>query len=318
MALQGVMTRDIVPFLFHELTNAEEPAWVSAISGSPVSSDQESETYGGLTSVRPLEEWHGTRKVQEVSPLTYTLANVEYQTALRILKKEMRRDKTGQIERRIADLRRRWVQHWRRLISSVIKLGETQNCYDGTTYFATGHSEGKSGSQSNKVTVTGLSSATAPTATDAEKVVWTLVQKLLELKDDTGEPVNPDATSFVLMVPPSLLQPYAGALKAEILVEGNGSRSNILIAYNKFTFDLVANPYLATAIGAAAWTTKVALFVANGAALIRQNEVEIEMSAKAEGSDFAHDQHMHEYGVSCSRAAGYGRWQDAIMGIQST
>lgn len=310
--LTGVQSRDIIPYLFHQLRSATDAPWVTALSGTPIPSDQASETYGGLTSVYPLSKWEGPRKVQELKGITYTIANQKFQAALRVLGEDLRREKTMQVDMRIQDLRRRWAQHWNRLLSQVIKEGETALCYDGQAFFDTDHQEGDSGQQSNDIT-SSASAPTTPTPTEAETAVWAMVTKLMELKDDTGEPVNDDADAFTLLVPPSLLKAFAGALNAENLVEGNGTRSNILIAYGGFTFDLRANSYLATALGAAAWTTKVAMFVNNGRALIRQNEVDLQISSKAEGSEFEHDHDMHEYGVMTSRAVGYGRWQDAIL-----
>jgi phage major head subunit gpT-like protein len=311
MVLTQVSSRAIKPYLFHELRGATDVPWVSALSGSPIQSDQPTENHAGVTSVYPLTEWEGPRKVHDLAGLTLAIPNVKYQTALRVFGDEIRYDHTGQVMRRVADLRTRWAQHWARLASSAIKAGESTACYDGQFFFDTDHAEGSSGSQSNDLTYN-VTTTTAPTAVEMEGAIWQAVTELMELVDDAGEPINGSANSFTLMLPPAFLQAAHGALNATLLDTGTGSRSNTLMS-SGFSFDIVANPYLATSIGGTAWTTKFALFVNDGRSLIRQVVEDIKISAKAEGSEFEHDHDAHEYGVMTIRGLGYGDWKSAVL-----
>ncbi|CAN0486785.1 unnamed protein product, partial [Discosporangium mesarthrocarpum] len=59
------------------------------------------------------------------------------------------------------------------------------------------------------------------------------------------------------------------------------------------------------------WTDKFAIFRTDAPvkALIRQEEDGLTISAKAEGSDFEHDNDQHEYGLKANRNVGPGRWE---------
>ena len=63
------------------------------------------------------------------------------------------------------------------------------------------------------------------------------------------------------------------------------------------------------------WTTKLATFRtdARTAPFIRQEEMAVEMSAIAEGSELEFEKKMHRYGVSASRGVGFGFWQQGVL-----
>jgi phage major head subunit gpT-like protein len=48
-------------------------------------------------------------------------------------------------------------------------------------------------------------------------------------------------------------------------------------------------------------------------ALIRQSEQDVELKAKAEGSEFEFDNDAWQFGIDAWRGAGYGYWQRACL-----
>lgn len=73
-----------------------------------------------------------------------------------------------------------------------------------------------------------------------------------------------------------------------------------------FTVKLAANPRLSYTKQFVTLRTD-----APASALIRQEEESITMSAKAEGSEYEHDNDAHQYGIKALRNVGYGYWQYA-------
>lgn len=301
MALKSTQSRAILARLWHDLGTVPQD-WVNDLAGAPIPSDQASETYGGLGAVADLREWKGPRAAEDLREITFAISNVKYEATLRVTGEEIRRDKTMQVDRRIQDLVRRYNNHWASLASTLLINAESTACYDGQFFFDTDHSERNSGAQSNDISAN-ITTTTAPTVAEMEDAILKAVQQMLTFKDDQGLPINQGLTNFLVMVPVPFMSATAGALKAELLESG---RSNIIQALGGVSFSMVVNPYLT-------WTEKFAVFARDGRSLIRQTEVPLKISAKAEGSEFEHDYDAHEYGIMTSRGIGYGNWQSAVL-----
>jgi phage major head subunit gpT-like protein len=71
---------------------------------------------------------------------------------------------------------------------------------------------------------------------------------------------------------------------------------------------VVSNPRLS-------WTDRFAVFRADSPikALIRQSEQDVELKAKAEGSEFEFDNDAWQFGVDSWRNVTYGYWQRACL-----
>jgi phage major head subunit gpT-like protein len=269
-------------------------------------SNQESETYNWLGQSPMMREWVGGRQAKGFRANGVTIANKKFEATLEIPVDWIRRDKTGQIMVRVNDLARRANAHWASLLSTLIIDGEGTACYDGQYFFDTDHSEGDSGSQSNDI---GYDAAvtTAPTASEMQAAILNSIQAMYGFKDDQGQPLNEDATSFLVMIPVPYLQAAGEALGAQVI----SSTSNLITATGKlggFNVNLAVNPRLT-------WTTKFATFRTDGdvAPFIRQEEEPISVSAIAENSELEFTDDVHQYGIKAMRNVGYGYWQKACL-----
>ena len=67
------------------------------------------------------------------------------------------------------------------------------------------------------------------------------------------------------------------------------------------------------------WTDTFAVFRTDSPikALIRQTEQEVELKAKAEGSEFEFDNDAWQFGIDAWRGVGYGYWQRACQVIMT-
>jgi phage major head subunit gpT-like protein len=314
--LASTQSRAILPYLYYELSQQQD-GWVSSLSGPVISSDQGTETYAGLGSIARMREARGNRVANTLRAESYALTNREYEGTLLVTGKERRRDKTGQVMRRISDLRTTYQQHWMELGAEMLLRGEATAApylaYDDQSFFDTDHVSGASGTQSNDIGAS-ATVTTAPTPAEAETAIWAAITQLMVLKDDQGRPMNRGANSFTVLFPPSMSRGMVGAIAAEYIAESSAGVSNVL-RNSGYTFNLVPLADLQVGIaGVTAWTAKFAVVVNDGRAFIRQEEVPLQITAKAEGSDFEHDNlGDHEYGVFTSRACGFGSWQSACL-----
>lgn len=306
MGAQTLSSRAIIGEFYNRLEQNLGMTWIPGVS-SLFQSDQESETYAWLGMAPAMREWVGGRHAKGFRENGITIVNKKFEATLEVLVDEIRRDKTGQVMVRVAELAQRTNAHWTKLVSALIVNGESAVCYDGQFFFDTDHSEGDSGAQSNDIT-SGAGTPTSPTAGEAEKAVLKAVETIIGFKDDQGEPMNEEAASFLVMVPVPLMSSFAAALKNPVIVDGSTSRTNTIVNVGGFSFEMAVNPRLP-------WTNKFGVFRTDGQTkpFIRQEEEGVTVAAVAEGSELEFNEEKHHYGVKAIRNVGYGYWQHACL-----
>lgn len=186
-------------------------------------------------------------------------------------------------------------------------LESNPTAYDGQSFFSASHSELDSGTQTNLGT-SNITTANDPTAADMKDAILDAVSSIVGFKDSAGEPVNEDASQFMVLVPTNMLSATAAAVGSSVIVESGGAVTNTMAVMGNFGFR-----YAATA----RFTSDDVFYVfrTDGMvpAVIRQQESLPLITAKAEGSDYEHDYNAHQYGVSIDRAVAPGRWQNAVQ-----
>ncbi|OPY15236.1 MAG: Mu-like prophage major head subunit gpT [Syntrophus sp. PtaB.Bin001] len=313
MGAGTLSSRAIIGEFYKTLETDPGANWIGPLS-MLFTSDQDSETYPWLGQSPAMREWIGGRNAKGFRENGITIANKHFESTIEVLVSELRRDKTGQILTRIRELAARTNSHWASLLSTLILNGTSALCYDGHAFFDTDHSEGDSGTQDNDLTcdISALPASvhgvvTAPSVEEMQQTILKAVSAIFGFKDDVGEPMNEGARSFLAMVPVSL---YLVAAKAVSLPIGTGvSEQNVPADLN---ISVVPNARLT-------WTDSLAVFRTDGNVkpFIRQQETEVMLKAKAEGSEFEFDNDAHQYGVDAWRNVGYGYWQHACY-IQMT
>lgn len=292
------------------------PAWVNLIANH-FTSDQSSEEYAFLDAVGPLREWVGGRSAKGFTESSLTIKNKHFEKTIEILCRDLRRDKFGMIKANVGDLVRRAMTHPANLLSTLIVNGESATCYDGQYFFDTDHPYGEdstAGTQSNDISVdiSGLPVATAGTTTapavaEMQFAIAKGIQAMMGLVDSAGEPINEDARQFVVMVPTVFYNTAVQAVATPVQVAETQSALSGL--KQDFSISAVVNPRLST------WTTKFAIFNTDGyiKPLIFQRETDINVGAKAEGSEFEFDNKAHQYGVDYWGNVAYGLYQKACL-----
>lgn len=315
MALKELSSRAIIGLYYKRLEQKSGMDWVDALSNY-FTSDQESETYKWLGQVPVMREWIGGRQAKGFTTNGLTIENKHFEATLEIPLVDLRRDKTGQITVRVNELADRTNSHWAQLLSKLLINAESTVCYDGQYFFDTDHSDGKSGVQSNKLQLdlTGFAdqidggkvgAVSAPSEAAFRLAVLKTIQQILSFKDDQGEPMNENASQFLVVVPTSLWYIAKTAMAVPLSVGGS---TNAIKVLDEVNISIAQNPRLS-------WSDKFAVFRTDSSVkpFIRQEEEGVKLKAIAEGSEleFKHDKHW--YGVDTWRNAGYGFWQHACL-----
>lgn len=307
--LSALGSRAIIGEFYNRLAQEEGVAWVNDTSMF-FTSDQAQEVYEQLGQIPPMEEWIGSRTVKQLSLLgKITIINKHYQSTLQVLLTEIRRDKTGQVQIRLNEQVRRAQVHWALLLTALMKTGQTALGQDGQAFFDTDHTEGNNTTNQNNDLTINISTANAPTAVEMENAILKMIEANLGYLDNESQPMNEDATEFTVMVRHNMMAAAMAALKAQVITDSSGSKTNIIPNISGFAIKLVINSRLTT-------DDEFYVFRTDGhgtKAFIRQEEVPLSIKRQAEGSkeEFENDRHL--YGIDAWRNVAFGMWQHACL-----
>lgn len=258
-----------------------------------VESESDEEQYPWLGAVPSMREFRDERMPLGLLEHEFSIRNKTWESSIAVERAAIEDDKYGQIKLRIQSLAREAKRHIDEIVFTLMKNGFASKCYDGQYFFDTDHSEGDSGTQSNKGT-SALSASSLQSAITA----------MMKFKDDCGKilGVVPD----LLVVPPDL-QWTAMELLESTYWPGEGivtakTASNVL----KGKLDMVVSPYLADTNDWFVLSTKGVV-----KPIILQSRMPVEFAALEADSEsgFMRDQYI--YGVRARYNAGYGLWQMA-------
>ena len=271
-------------------------------------SDQAAEQYGWLGQVPKMKEWIGERQLAKLAASDYTIKNKHFEASLNIAVKDLRRDKTGQIRSRIADLATSASMHMYELIIDLMKAGAATACYDGQFFYDTDHAEGESGTQDNDLALTTVSSAT-PTEVELAGIIKSMLAAIYGFKDDRGRAMNRTARQFVLVTPVSYWGTALAAVNNQIIGGAANSATSNPLKNLPANIEVVSEPELG-----AAKTLYLHRTDARMKPFIAQRETDsMQIKSKAEGSEYEFDTDHHAHGVDEWHNAGYGLWQYSVL-----
>lgn len=314
MGVDLITERQIVGTFYKALTQNVGAEWIGGVSNY-FTSDQASEEYAWLGQAPLMREWVGGRQANGFKENSMTIRNVHYEATMEALLRDLRRDKTGQMMVRIEEMARRANAHWAKLLTDLIVAGETTNCYDGTTFFYTAHTEGDSGSQSNDISsdiseypVLEAGTVTLPAVAEIQYSIAKGIEAIVGFKDDKGQPMNEDAAAFMVMCPVSLMNVVMQAIQTPAQMAE--TQSALTALKGKFRLDWVVNARLGST-----WASKFAIFRTDSAikSLIRQEETGVVMKVKGAGSEYEFDHDAWQFGIDTWRNVGYGYWQNSCL-----
>lgn len=306
-------SRDLVSGFGPALEAAMEKIWAPRISVE-IPSDREVEEFAWLGQVPVLRRWVGGRMEENLAKYTLSARNYEYEATLPISVPDQRRDKTGQIRQRVADLATRTATHWNSLVGTWVTNGEAGTsglAYDGQYFFDTDHDESGT-SQTNDLTATEVPAAnvdttTTLTTTEAANIVTQTIAYMMSLTDDKSEPINQSPTEVLILC--TKVGHYNGlktALGLNNLGTGSGN-NNPILAWSEYAINV---QYVPTRITAA---DKLYFFFGSpsmsSTPLIRTSEVGV--STGIIDQRLEHNRDL--FCVNATRGVAYGMWQKAAL-----
>ena len=258
-----------------------------------VPSEHDMEKYAWLGSVPKMREFKDERVPAGLLEHDYSIKNKTWEASIAVDRGALEDDQYGQIKLRVQGLAEEAKRHQDELVFGLLKDGFATLCYDGQYFLDTDHSEGDSGTQSNKGT-SALSASSLQAAMTA----------MVKFKDDKGTPMGivPDT----LAVPPDLkwtaLELLESIYAPETATGKTETRKNVLAG----ALDLIVSPYLSDSND---WFLICTRRVVKP--VIFQSRIPVEFAALEANSEngFMRDQYV--YGVRARYNVGFGLWQMA-------
>jgi len=307
-----ISSRAITGYFFEELEANQKKFWTDVI-GNRFASNQNTEEYTGLGNVPQMRKWLGSKDSHSFHQASVRITNEDFESTIRIAVKDLRRDKTNQLRARIGELAMKSLSHESKLISDIITDGETgsvASAFDGLPLYSATHSFGDSGAINNlldfDVTTAPVQTpgvATNPSPAGFAHAILAGVERLMEFKDDRGEPINEFLSSIAVMFPTNLSNAAMLTERQNVL---GGLESNIVQSH-PLSYQMIMNPRLATGVD---------FYVFSTASMMRtfivQEEFPPQLFPLAEGSDHKFFNNEHLYSVEKSGNVGIGRFDQTV------
>jgi phage major head subunit gpT-like protein len=295
IALQGSFTA-----LFQQTMMGVSPIW--PLVAMEIQSTHAAEIHQWLGRVPQMREWVDTKQIDSLLGFQFTITNKDYESTIGVNRNHIVDDMLGIYTPRIREMGMRTATHPDKLVADARKAGTTALAYDGVAFYATTHTEGNSGVQSNLLTGTGVT--TTALATDFRSAR----AAMLKLKDDRGEPLIESAMlmdranpPFVITAPPDLQGAFEELLNATML----NNSSNVLAGAARLVVDARlsdTNDWYLDYSG-----NMVKPFINQ----VRQSPVFVSLT-DPNASDRVFLIKEFLYGVEERRAVDYGLWQYSV------
>lgn len=309
----ALSSKAIMGMIYAAIEGLAKASWVNRIALRNDQSEQKSEEYPLLSQTPQFREWIAGRDARRLLVETLTLVNRKYEATVEDFVDNWRFDSSGMLQRRVDGFAARAETHWAKLICDLLPLGTSTLTYDNQNFFSASHSFGESGTLSNlltNATYSELDVATpaAPTTIEMANAINAAVNHFFTFKDDQGEPINEDAEKFLVLCPVNHARSARAAVGKELLASGSTAIDNPL-RNNGFIIDVVPTARLTQ-------TDRFYVFREDAqipAVILQEKQPGLELTKKAEGSDYEHDKDMWQFGAKANRAAGLFGWQSAIQ-----
>jgi phage major head subunit gpT-like protein len=236
IASAQIKLRDLTAKFDNRLTSAT-PFYPSVCYDA--SSVRSGEKYGWIGNMPGMREWLGERQFSELRSANFVIENKHWESSLSIKKTDLADDNLGQYGPVLEQMGIEAAHHPDELFFDVLEDGASTACFDGQFFYDTDHAWGLSGTQSNDITSTVVSTS-APTVAEIKTAIRAMVKQLLGLKNDQGKlyhrPTVGRMNDLLLLVPLALRDLVFDAIESQLL----SNSSNVVVDRPQ----IVASPYL--------------------------------------------------------------------------
>jgi len=278
--------------------NGENPADVMGMIMETTSSAS-SEKYGWLGETAQMTEWVDERQLRGLSDFSYEIANVAYESTLKVNRDDLEDDQLGATKVRISDLANKARLHPRKLFFDALVAGTADLCYDGTPMFGNSHPE----SGSNQDNLLGYTmGGTSVTTAEFQGAFVAARAAMRSFVDDQQEPRNEGELKLKVVAGPNL----EGVIDEVLTASELNSTTNTLkgAAEKLVSARLSGNDFYVLDMSG------------NIKPLVLQKRSPIKFEAQDKG-DRAFMRKELLFGVDYRIGFGYGVWYKAIKQVQS-
>jgi len=256
-----------------------------------IPSEHDTEKYAWLGSVPKMREFKDERVPAALLEHDYSIRNKTWEASIAVDRAAIEDEQYGQIRIRVQGLADEARRHQDELVFSLLADGFNTLCYDGQYFFDTDHSEGSSGTQSNKGT-SALSASSLQSAITA----------MMKFRDDRGKPLGiiPDT----LVVPPDLKWTAMELLQSVYAPETVAGKTEMRRNVLEGALNLIVSPYLSNSQD---WFLLCTGRVVRP--IIFQTRAPIEFAALEANSESGFMRDQYVYGVRARYNVGFGLWQ---------
>jgi hypothetical protein len=193
-------------------------AWARRIA-EQTTSDQPIEVHRWLGSVGSPSKFTGERTRRSLTSYGIQVVSDKYELTADADIDDVRRDKTGQVLRRVGEMGRKTAGFDEKMLADLIE--STATCYDGVALWSASHRIGNTGgTQSNDITASGMGTPDAPNSAGMSSAILAGIKQLYAMLDDRGDPMNVDAKRFVLLAPVKYWDAIIAALRNDFTSAG--------------------------------------------------------------------------------------------------
>lgn len=314
-SLQNEVIRAYTRWMLSQQVTTPSDEWMNLVSGPVIETPGEDHIHVGY--LETLGEWvktDGGIPVQTIGAEEDTRKYSEYGRGFMVREKERQRGMVQQVEDRIRQLQVTYGRMWALQMLDTLKRAAAGTsdkgtlCLDGSVLIADSHT---SPTGDNKVAKVIASTSAGMTTAEAEVVVWELFEALMAYTDDKSRPKNETADNFVIWCAPAMRRPLEYALKAQLILEGGETRTNLLAASSGGKmFTIVSTNYLST------WgKTQLAMAIADQKTFIRARDP---MSLRVDQEDLGIDKAAFKFAGREERLVFGGEWTSIIHATLST
>ena len=274
------------------------------------------QSYVAVGSPPNMKRWTGDRTSGELNVNEFTVANLPYETSVKIHLRDMMYDATGMLNMRVGELSEAYRKHRIQLIVDLINDGakSTARGYDNLSFFNDAHitpGAAYQTAQDNKLTVpvSSLKDGRTNTGVTKDNITPNLFMLAVEqgrtalqgFRGDTGDPINSTSSSF-LVVAPSKYGSQVNAVNRALV-----NSDQITAGMSGTDFRAIVLPQLNVA-------DTFYMFITGEATRpfgyqIGQRPV---LRSQAAGSAIEFSEKAHLYGIDYEGAAFYLAWPKAV------
>lgn len=275
------------------------------------------EIYRFASSAPKLTKRLGGMKVSPLTVREIIINNYIYDDGIEIPVQDIRRDRTGEIQRKVSELAESAADLKVQLIDDLLIYGDTTTlglAWDGQKFFDTDHSYGASGTIINDIATAQVGALTVGnlaevTPEEAADIIMGVIAYMMRFKDDRGRPINQNSRKWDVIVPPTLAAPFITAAYANNLA---GGETNPLKA---FDVNVTVN-------GGVDWTAEIAVVNTgdvNKAFIIQEEEpVNIEMFDSSNDPLGTRERQTAKVHAQWEGGSGFGDWRKIAKATLST